>query len=100
MLIEIAAEIVARVHPNDSSSGTISTLGVARTPAATRRLKNVSPATIHAYSTRRAIVLGSDVIGLLQTRVVGRGRTFCRFAISGQAECEADAACPSCADPS
>jgi len=44
-LIEIASEMVALDQPNSCSRGTISTLGVARIPAATSKAKKVKPAT-------------------------------------------------------
>ena len=43
MLIAIATEIVARDQPKASSSGTIRTLGVARTPAADEQGEEVTP---------------------------------------------------------
>ena len=46
MLTEIASEIVERSQPNSASSGTMSTLGVARTPAAASRAEKVTPRTI------------------------------------------------------
>jgi hypothetical protein len=48
MLIEIAAEIVVRLQPKACSSGTMRTLGLERTPAATSRVKKIAPTTIHA----------------------------------------------------
>jgi len=43
-----AREIIERCQPNSCSSGTISTLGVARMPAVTIRITNVTAATIQA----------------------------------------------------
>jgi hypothetical protein len=43
-----AKEIVARDRWNSCSSGTISTLGVARTPAVTTTATKVTAAMIHA----------------------------------------------------
>ena len=48
MLIATASEMTARLQPNSASSGTISTPGVARTPAVTSRTTKVAPATIQA----------------------------------------------------
>ena len=48
MFSPIAKEIVARDHPNSVSSGTIRTPGVARSPAATSKVRKVTPATIQA----------------------------------------------------
>jgi hypothetical protein len=48
MLMAIAAEMVARLQPNASSNGTISTDGAARTPAATRSRTKVTPTTTQA----------------------------------------------------
>jgi hypothetical protein len=48
MLIATAEEIAARLHPNSRSSESISTPGVARTPAVTSRITNVTNATIQA----------------------------------------------------
>ena len=48
MLIATAAEITARLQPNSVSSGTISTPGVARTPAVTSSTTNVTAATTQA----------------------------------------------------
>ena len=47
MLTATANEIAVRFHPNSVSSGTISTPGVARTPAPTSRITKVTPATTH-----------------------------------------------------
>ena len=47
-LIETAMEMMARFQPNSSCSGTISTLGVARNPAAPISATNVTAATTHA----------------------------------------------------
>ena len=47
-LIETAIEITARFQPNSFCSGTISTLGVARNPAAPMSAMNVTAATIQA----------------------------------------------------
>ncbi len=46
MLTATANEIAVRFHPNSVSSGTISTPGVARTPAPTSRITKVTAATI------------------------------------------------------
>ena len=48
MLIPIAAEMLARVHPNSPSRGTIRTPGVARTPAPVMRTRKTSATTIQA----------------------------------------------------
>jgi hypothetical protein len=40
--------MVAAVHPNSRSSGTMSTPGVDRTPDAVSSVKKVTPKTIHA----------------------------------------------------
>jgi hypothetical protein len=48
MLIATADEITARLQPNSLSSEIISTPGVARTPAVTSRMTNVTAATTHA----------------------------------------------------
>ena len=48
MLIATAAEMTARLQPNSPSSETISTPGVARTPAVTSRMTNVTSATTQA----------------------------------------------------
>ena len=48
MLTATAAEMLTRVHPNSSSSGTISTPGVARIPAVISSTTNVAAAMIHA----------------------------------------------------
>ncbi len=47
-LIDTAPAIVARDHPNASSSGTMSTPGVARMAAATSSVTKVTAATIQA----------------------------------------------------
>ena len=47
-LMKTAKEMTARFQPNSCSSGTISTPGVARNPAAPMRATNVTAATIHA----------------------------------------------------
>ena len=47
-LTEMAAEIVARLQPNSSWSGTISTPGVERKPAAPSKVMKTTPATIQA----------------------------------------------------
>ncbi len=46
MPIEIASEIVPRLQPNSCSSGSIITLGVARVPAAHRRIRNTTARAI------------------------------------------------------
>ena len=48
MLIATAAEITVRLQPNSCSRETISTPGVARMPAVTRRTTKVTSATTHA----------------------------------------------------
>ena len=48
MLTATAAEIVARLQPKACSSGTISTEGVARTPAAVSSRTKVTPTTTQA----------------------------------------------------
>jgi hypothetical protein len=48
MLIATAEEMTARLQPNSPSSDTMSTPGVARTPAVTSRMTNVTPATTQA----------------------------------------------------
>ncbi len=48
MLIATAEEMTARLQPNSRSSATISTPGVARTPAVTRMTTNVTTATTQA----------------------------------------------------
>jgi hypothetical protein len=45
-LTETASEMLARLQPNSCSSGTISTPGVARMPAAASRVTKVMAATI------------------------------------------------------
>ena len=47
-LIETAIDITARFQPNSFWSGTMSTLGVARKPAAPMRAMKVTAATIQA----------------------------------------------------
>jgi hypothetical protein len=47
-LTETADEMRARFQPNSCSSGTMSTLGVARTPAAARRTTKITAATFQA----------------------------------------------------
>lgn len=47
MFTEIASEIAARLQPSSRSSGTISTLGVARVPAAASRIRNTTAAASH-----------------------------------------------------
>jgi hypothetical protein len=44
---DTAAPIVPRLQPNSSSSGTISTPGVARKPAAASSVRNVTATTTH-----------------------------------------------------
>jgi hypothetical protein len=51
-LIETAAEIVPRDQPNSSCSGSISTLGTARKPAAPISVTNETTATTHAQCGR------------------------------------------------
>ena len=48
MLIETASEIPARVQPNSCSSGSISTPGTERIPAAAIMTTKVTPATSQA----------------------------------------------------
>jgi hypothetical protein len=48
MLTDTAREIVERSQPNSRSRGTMSTLGVARTPAAASSARKVTPRTIQA----------------------------------------------------
>ena len=43
----MAKEMVARLQPNASSSGTMKTLGEERVPAATSRLRKTTAATTH-----------------------------------------------------
>jgi hypothetical protein len=47
-LMKTAKEMIARFHPNSCSSGTISTPGVARNPAAPISATKVTAATIQA----------------------------------------------------
>jgi hypothetical protein len=47
-LTDTADDSSARLQPNSCSSGTMSTLGVARTPAAASSTTKVTPATIQA----------------------------------------------------
>ena len=47
-LIASASEMVVRVQPKLRSSGTIMTLGVARIPAVTSMIRNVTAIAIHA----------------------------------------------------
>ena len=47
-LIANASEMVVRVQPKLRSSGTIMTLGVARVPAVTSMIRNVTAIAIHA----------------------------------------------------
>ena len=44
-----ASEILARLQPKASFSGTISTPGVERTPAATSNARKITPATTNTY---------------------------------------------------
>ena len=48
MLIAMANEMVERLQPNSCSSGTMSTLGVARMPAPARSARNVTARMIQA----------------------------------------------------
>ena len=52
-LTDTASEIVLLVQPNSSCSGTISTPGAARKPAAPSRTRKVTAATVQARWTRR-----------------------------------------------
>jgi hypothetical protein len=45
--METAKEIAARPHPSSVSSGLMSTVGAARTPADTSSAKNTTATTIH-----------------------------------------------------
>ncbi len=51
-LIPIASEIWSTPHPNSSPSGSIITVGAARTPAATSSTTNDAPRTTQAGWTR------------------------------------------------
>ena len=53
MLTEIAAEIVVTDQPNSSCSGSMSTPGTARKPAAPTSARKVTAATHHAGWIRR-----------------------------------------------
>src|SRR5687768_10566997 len=59
MLTATAAEIVVTDHPYSSCSGSISTPGTARKPAAPTRARNVTAATHHAGWMRRTGTLSS-----------------------------------------
>ncbi len=48
MLMEMAKEMVVRLQPNASSSGTMSTLGVARMPTPVSSVTKMTAATIQA----------------------------------------------------